>query len=458
MHLRRRAPGARALASCRSTASAFPPKTPTTRRGKIAKWLDALARSADVRAVSRPRRGRRSAAEEQSAAAARQGASSSRAHWARGAAGRQRAPARPIRATSCRFRRVYRMEEIDRHLAQRSTRRCCGWRRPNRDIPHWLAGDADGDAGSRRTRRRAAALAHVRRRRLVTIGDAGHMLHHDQPARWRAAIEPFLAAVIASTLTRRASRQSQRGAYVLLGAADAAVGHQLDCHEARARARASGGVQRPAHAGSPWRRCSPCCSRGAARCLPQSWLAVIVTGFFQTTINFGSTTMAVAGGGAGRASVLVFTMPFWTLLHRVAGAARARARLAVARDRCSPLRGLVLVVAAVALARRSRAASVGGAVGIRLGGGHGRHQVFPARRRARHARTSSLADGGRRASADAPAAGSSRCPRRNGASRTRCCCSSWASSSTGARIPALDGECCAGCPPARRRSTCSRSR
>ena len=48
--------------------------------------------------------------------------------------------------------------------------------------------------------------------------------------------------------------------------------------------------------------------------LPESWVAVIVTGIFQTSINFASTTMAVAGGGAGRASVLVFTMPFWTLL------------------------------------------------------------------------------------------------------------------------------------------------
>ncbi len=47
---------------------------------------------------------------------------------------------------------------------------------------------------------------------------------------------------------------------------------------------------------------------------PESWVAVIVIGFFQTTINFGSTTMALAGGGAGRTSVLVFTMPFWTLL------------------------------------------------------------------------------------------------------------------------------------------------
>ena len=47
---------------------------------------------------------------------------------------------------------------------------------------------------------------------------------------------------------------------------------------------------------------------------PRSWIAVIVTGFFQTTINFSATTMALEGGGAGRTSVLVFTMPFWTML------------------------------------------------------------------------------------------------------------------------------------------------
>ncbi len=47
---------------------------------------------------------------------------------------------------------------------------------------------------------------------------------------------------------------------------------------------------------------------------PPSWLAIVVTGFLQTTVNFGSTTMALEDGGAGRTSVLVFTMPFWTLL------------------------------------------------------------------------------------------------------------------------------------------------
>jgi drug/metabolite transporter (DMT)-like permease len=47
---------------------------------------------------------------------------------------------------------------------------------------------------------------------------------------------------------------------------------------------------------------------------PESWLAVAVTGFFQTTVNSLSTTMSLVEGGAGRASVLVFTMPFWTLI------------------------------------------------------------------------------------------------------------------------------------------------
>ena len=47
---------------------------------------------------------------------------------------------------------------------------------------------------------------------------------------------------------------------------------------------------------------------------PTSWIAVVVTGFFQTSINFSATTLALAGGGVGRTSVLVFTMPFWTLL------------------------------------------------------------------------------------------------------------------------------------------------
>ena len=78
---------------------------------------------------------------------------------------------------------------------------------------------------------------------------------------------------------------------------------------------------------------------------PQAaWIAIAVTGFFQTTVNFGATTMALAGGGAGRTSVLVFTMPFWTLvIARIVLGERVRGAqwLAVA---CA-FAGLVLVVA-----------------------------------------------------------------------------------------------------------------
>ena len=76
---------------------------------------------------------------------------------------------------------------------------------------------------------------------------------------------------------------------------------------------------------------------------PGNWRAVVVTGFLQTTLNMGATMMAVAGGGVGRTSVLVYTMPFWTLviawpvLHEhVKGAQRYAIAFAFA--------GLVLVV------------------------------------------------------------------------------------------------------------------
>jgi pimeloyl-ACP methyl ester carboxylesterase len=36
-------------------------------------------------------------------------------------------------------------------------------------------------------------MAHVPGARLVTIGDAGHMLHHDQPQAVARALETFLA-------------------------------------------------------------------------------------------------------------------------------------------------------------------------------------------------------------------------------------------------------------------------
>jgi drug/metabolite transporter (DMT)-like permease len=79
------------------------------------------------------------------------------------------------------------------------------------------------------------------------------------------------------------------------------------------------------------------------RVWPTSWRSVCVTALFQTTINFGATTMAVAGGGAGRTSVLVFTMPFWTLLI-AAPILRERVRKLQAIAIACAFAGMLLVV------------------------------------------------------------------------------------------------------------------
>jgi pimeloyl-ACP methyl ester carboxylesterase len=60
------------------------------------------------------------------------------------------------------------------------------------EIPRWLERHPEGDAGSDGLAGVRRRLAHVRDGRLVMIEDAGHMLHHDQPATVAAQIEPFL--------------------------------------------------------------------------------------------------------------------------------------------------------------------------------------------------------------------------------------------------------------------------
>lgn len=61
------------------------------------------------------------------------------------------------------------------------------------DIPRWLERHPGGEPGADGLDGVRRRLAHIRDGRLVTIADAGHMLHHDQPAAVAAQIEPFLA-------------------------------------------------------------------------------------------------------------------------------------------------------------------------------------------------------------------------------------------------------------------------
>jgi pimeloyl-ACP methyl ester carboxylesterase len=82
------------------------------------------------------------------------------------------------------FPTVYRIEEI--YAAWQRVDAPVLWVAASDSfVRRWLGEDQAG------LERRIAAF---RDGRLMTIADAGHMLHHDQPARVAAAIEPFLAA------------------------------------------------------------------------------------------------------------------------------------------------------------------------------------------------------------------------------------------------------------------------
>ena len=62
------------------------------------------------------------------------------------------------------------------------------------DIPRWLDEHPEGEAGADGLAGIRRRMAHIPDARLVTISDAGHMLHHDQPAAVAVAIETFLDA------------------------------------------------------------------------------------------------------------------------------------------------------------------------------------------------------------------------------------------------------------------------
>ena len=156
---------------------------------KLAAWLDALAEPpslasyADFDAVARrlvrndPR-----LAPDRAAFLAR--------HWAEeDGQGRVRLCADPRHKLP--FPIVYRLEEAFA-VWGRIRARTLWVAAEDSHIPRWLDHHPEGEAATDSLAGVRARLARVPGATLVTIADAGHMLHHDQPQAVAAAIEAFL--------------------------------------------------------------------------------------------------------------------------------------------------------------------------------------------------------------------------------------------------------------------------
>jgi pimeloyl-ACP methyl ester carboxylesterase len=90
------------------------------------------------------------------------------------------------------FPTVYRIEET--YAVWRNIAAPTLWvAAEDSDIPKWLNEHPEGEGATDSMAGIRHRFAHIPQGRLVTIADAGHMLHHDQPAAVAAAIEAFLA-------------------------------------------------------------------------------------------------------------------------------------------------------------------------------------------------------------------------------------------------------------------------
>jgi len=158
---------------------------------KYAEWLDALREPpafspyADFDAVAgRLRRNDPRLSADKAAFLAR--------HWARACDdGKVRLASDPRHKLP--FPHVYRLEEV--FAVWRRIRARALWiAAEDSHIPRWLEGHPEGEGATDSLAGVRARLAHVPGVSLVTVADAGHMVHHDQPRAVAQAIERFLAA------------------------------------------------------------------------------------------------------------------------------------------------------------------------------------------------------------------------------------------------------------------------
>jgi len=156
---------------------------------KYAKWLDALANPQDFATypsmdavADRLQKNSRRLTREQATFLAR--------HWAEALPdGRIRLSSDPRHKLP--FPTVYRMEET--YAVWRNITAPTLWiAAADSNIPKWLDDHPEGEGGTDTFAAVRRRFAHIPRGRMVTVADASHMLHHDQPAAVAAAMEAFL--------------------------------------------------------------------------------------------------------------------------------------------------------------------------------------------------------------------------------------------------------------------------
>ena len=159
----------------------IPAEGPDAAPGRFAKWLDALrdppafAPYASMAAVA-------DRLQKNNARLTRDKAEFLAAHWARALPdGTAQLVSDPRHKLP--FPTVYRMEEV-LSVWSRVKAPVLWVSASDSFVRKWL-GESDGGIQAR-----MAALPDCR---MITIAEAGHMLHHDQPRAVAAAIEPFLA-------------------------------------------------------------------------------------------------------------------------------------------------------------------------------------------------------------------------------------------------------------------------
>lgn len=156
---------------------------------KYAKWLDALANPRDFATYAsfdavtdRLQKNSRRLTREQAAFLA--------LHWAEPMAdGKVRLSSDPRHKLP--FPTVYRIEET--YAVWRNITAPTLWiAAADSNIPKWLDDHPEGEGATDSFDVVKRRFAQIPNGRLVTIPDAGHMLHHDQPAAVAAAMERFL--------------------------------------------------------------------------------------------------------------------------------------------------------------------------------------------------------------------------------------------------------------------------